>query len=152
MLPAAAATQVSDGKKDNIHPFGYALLSVKFQTVANEEVTRVDINDRKSQEEESNTYTVSEALKTPTSGNYIPERRRHLYRTFHEYASAAERVGTHQTDRRLLSVAGQGDRLHGRGVQHHLVYAQKYVEDVLIPNWEQMIDNLLTVVDDPQDP
>ena len=120
--------------------------------VGDEKVTGGTIDDTTTDSIKGNTYTISQAMKTPASSTYtqnngdtyIGRATNMLFGKGYAVNLFKQKDGTYAVDRKESVCAG-------KQFGTTFVYAQQYIEDVLIPNWKLMRDNFLTYVDDPSD-
>ena len=126
---------------------------VEVNIEVNAKETRVNCDESNDKTQNSNSYTVSEALKTPSSSTYTQrDGDTFIGRSKNTLFGAGKSVNLYEQNDGSFKLDVQPSVCVSEEFGTAFVYAQKYIEDVLIPNWEQMIDNLLTVVENPQDP
>ena len=120
--------------------------------VADSKTVSTRVNDTSESESEGSTYTVSEAMKTPAGDTYTQrDGDTFIGRATNLLFGKGMSVNLFRQDDGTYQIDQQQAICTGETFGTTFVYAHQYIEDELLPNWQLMIDNLLTHVDNPDD-
>ncbi|MBQ8066386.1 MAG: LamG domain-containing protein [Prevotella sp.] len=112
---------------------------------ANHTVTRSNISDDAEMVKELNSYTISEAKTTP-SGNTYTQRDGDTFigRATNLLFGKGEAIGLYKQKDGSYKIDQEETVCTGETFSTTFIYPHQYVEDVLMPNWQTIIDGYLT--------
>ena len=143
----------SVGPKVKTYQGALAIFAGMEQTVvADSKTVSTRVDDTSESESESSTYTVSETMKTPAGDTYTQrDGDTFIGRATNLLFGKGMSVNLFRQDDGTYHIDQQQAICTGETFGTTFVYAHQYIEDVLLPNWQLMIDNLLTHVANPDD-
>ena len=110
------------------------------------------LNDTSSDSIKGNTYTISQAMKTPATSTYTQNNGdTYIGRATNTLFGKGFALGLFKNSDGIYVVDKKESICTGKSFGTTFIYPQQYIEDVLIPNWILLRNNLLTYVDDPMD-
>lgn len=129
-----------------------SLLKYKHQWIAQETLTGSKIDESVKDSLLGSSYTVTETMKTPAGGTYTQrDGDTFIGRSTNLLFGKGESVDLFRQDDGTFKLGQKESICTGEQFSTTFVYPHQYIEDVLIPNWQLMIDNFLTHVADPDD-
>ena len=129
-----------------------SLLKYKHQWIAQETLTGSKIDESVRDSLQGSSYTVTETMKTPAGGTYTQrDGDTFIGRSTNLLFGKGESVDLFRQDDGTFKLGQKESVCTGEEFSTTFVYPHQYIEDVLIPNWQLMIDNFLTHVADPDD-
>ena len=129
-----------------------ATKELEINTVLDENLKAGSLNDTANDSITGYTYTVSQAMKTPSSDTYTQNNGdTYIGRATNTLFGKGFAVGLFKQKDGSYAVDRKSSVCTSKHFGTTFVYSQQYVEDVLIPNWRLIRNNFLTYVDDTKD-
>ena len=112
---------------------------------ANHTVTRSNISDDTEMVKELNSYTISEAKTTPSGYTYTQrDGDTFIGRATNLLFGKGEAIGLYKQSDGKYKIDQEETVCTGEKFSTTFIYPHQYVEDVLMPNWQTIIDGYLT--------